>query len=55
MANRCQPAESTNAEIAKTRCQIEYPMSGVGKIVRPKVLMAARNSATLPGKAKVLA
>jgi hypothetical protein len=30
-------------------------MSGVGKIVNPKVLIAARNRAILPGIAKVLA
>jgi hypothetical protein len=54
IANRCQPADKTNEAIAKTRCQKEYPIRGVGKIVSPKVQIAARNRVTLPGKAKVL-
>jgi hypothetical protein len=55
IANRCQLADRTKEAIAKTRCQNEYPIRGVGKIVSPKVQIAARNRATLPGKAKVLA
>jgi hypothetical protein len=34
---------------------MEYPIRGVGKMVSPKVQIAAKNRAILPGKAKVLA
>jgi hypothetical protein len=55
IANKCHPAERTKEEIAKIRCQMEYPIRGVGKMVSPKVQIAAKNRAILPGKAKVLA
>ena len=55
IAKSGQPAESTNDEMAKMRCMIEYSPtpSGVGNMVRPNVQMAATNKATRPGIASV--
>jgi hypothetical protein len=54
-ASSGQPAEMAKEEIAKILCMVEYPIRGVGKIVRPNVQSAETKSAILAGIAKLLA